>query len=133
MIRDFHAAVVAAAVAAWPQGRVFKLGEVPSSPVYPYNVVGCDAGRPGDYRVSASHGSRLVRVTVQSVGRTFDEAGFAVERGEAAFLDQPLTVDGWVTTPGRVEITPVVTRDPDGGGVLYALATYLFDATPVAV
>ena len=115
-------AAVAAAVAAWPGGHTYRTGEVPANPVTPYNVVSVDAGSPRNYRHGSQSSSRLWRVVVQSVGDTFNEAAFAVEKADAAFLDKRVAGG----TPARREIAGSVQRDPDGGVLFYCLNTYTY-------
>lgn len=115
-------------VAVWLDARVHRAGEVPASPVTPYNVISCDSGMPENYRIIAQHGSRQFRVIVQSVGATVGECAFAIEKADAAFLDHALTVDGFDAAPCRLEIPGSPRRDQDAGGLMYALSTYTFTA-----
>ena len=121
-MRTQNDAAIAAALAAWPTGHTYKTGEVPETPATPYNVVSIDAGTPANYRHASRSTSRTWRIVVQSVGATFNEAAFAVEKADAAFLDKRVAGG----TPARREITGTVQRDPDGGGLMYALNTYLY-------
>lgn len=123
-------AAVAAAVAAWPQGRTYRVGEVPPSPVTPYNVVGVDSGLSRNYRKGSTASSRLHRLSVQSVGKDATEVIIAIEHARAAFLDQRLPVSGAATTPCREETAADVQRDPDGGALLYAFHSYKFTTNP---
>ena len=116
-------AAIAAAIAAWPGGQTYRVGEVPKLPATPYNVVSVDAGSPSNYRHGSRSTSRTWRIVVQSVGDTFNEAAFAVEKAEAAFLDQRISAG---TTPARREIAGSIQRDPDGGVLMYALNTYTY-------
>jgi hypothetical protein len=106
--------------------RVFSAGEVPSSPGLPYAVVSTDAGTPNNYRLSAQHGARRWRVNVQCIGRTYDECARTAERADDAFLDQPLTEVDEAASPCVRDLGTVPERDPDAGGVLYALMSYTF-------
>lgn len=108
--------------------RVYSAGEVPSSPPMPYSVVSTDAGTPTGYRLSAQHGSRRWRINVQGFGRTYDECARMIERADDAFLDQELVEVDADAAPCVRDITTVPQRDPDGGGVMYALASYTFTA-----
>lgn len=108
--------------------RVYSSGEVPANPTYPYAVVSTDAGTPTGYRMSAEHGARRWRVNVQGFGRRYDEAARMMERADDAFLDQTLTEVDPTASPCIRDITLAPQRDPDGGGVLYALASFIFTA-----
>lgn len=123
-------AAIAAAVAAWPQGRTYRVGDVPPSPVTPYNVIGVDSGLSRNYRKGSVASSRLHRLSVQSVGATVGEVVFAVEKARAAFLDQRIPVSGYVTTPCREETAADVQRDPDGSVLLYAFQSFKFTSNP---
>jgi len=115
-------AAIAAAIAAWPGGQTYRVGEVPKLPATPYNVVSVDAGSPSNYRHGSRSTSRLRRIVVQSVGDTFNEAAFAAEKGEAAFLDKRIG-NG---TPCRRDLAGSVQRDPNGGVLFYCLNTYTY-------
>lgn len=123
-------AAVAAAKAAWPQGRTYRVGEVPPSPVTPYNVVSVDSGLARNYRRASRASSRHHRLSVQSVGATVGETQFAVEKAQTAFLDKRLTLAGHTATPCREETSADVQRDPDGGVMFYALQTFTFTTSP---
>ncbi len=129
-MKEFQAAAVAAARAAWVDSRVYEPDEVIAKPPRPYNIVTTNAGMPGNYSKSALHGTRLVRVTVQHVGDTVGNVATAVEKSEAAFLDKTLTVTDHTTAPCRYEIVPEIRRDPDAEGAFYALSTFVFTAAP---
>ena len=123
-------AAVSALQAAWAAGRTYRVGEVPNKPVTPYNVVSVSAGGPRNYRVGSVHTAKFFRLSVQSVGATYNEAAFAVEKAALAFLDRRLTVSGQDCTPARLESPANVQRDPDGGVLMYALSTYTFTSSP---
>ena len=123
-------AAVAALQAAWPIGRVYRVGDVPSNPVTPYVVLGVDSGASVTRRHASSGSSRLHRISAQSVGVDMAELTQAVEASTAAFLDKRLTVAGRATTPCREELAADPQRDPDGGALLYALQTFTFTTTP---
>jgi hypothetical protein len=122
------AAAVARAGAVWTPDRVHRTGEVPDLPSLPYLAVSVDNGFPGNYLRSADHGSRSFRVAVQCVGGTVNECMGAAEKADTAFLDQSLSVAGWDCGPCRTELAATPRRDPDAGGLLYALATYMYTA-----
>jgi len=126
-MRTQNDAALAAATAAWSTGHTYRTGEVPTNPATPYNIVSVDAGLPSNYRHGSRSTSRAWRIVVQSVGDTFNEAAFAVEKADAAFLDQRISAGA---TPARREIAGSIQRDPDGGVLMYALTTYAY-ATPV--
>lgn len=120
-----NAAAVARMQAAGAQ-RVYPLGSVPTDPTLPYAVISTGAGTPGNYRMTAEHGTQLVRVNVQCFGSTYDEAARTAERADDAFLDKALTeLDPDATRCVR-DVATVPERDPDAGGVLYALMSYTF-------
>ena len=116
-------AAITAATTAWPQGHTYRVGEVPDNPATPYNVVSVDSGVSRNYRTASRSTSAQRRIVVQSVGATYNEAAFAVEKADAAFLDKRLTAGA---TPARREIAGNVQRDPDGGVLMYALNTYTY-------
>lgn len=103
---------------------VFPIGGVPKMQDGPYAVVGTDPGTPNNYLLAGIHGTRTYRITVQCNGDTYNEAAWVAEKADAAFLDQPL--EGVTDQNGQRELTPTIIRDPDGGGLMYGLATYTF-------
>lgn len=114
--------------AVWAADRVHKAGEVPAEPPTPYCVLSVDTGSPENYRLLALHGSRSVRVVVQCVGDDQDECLFAAEKANLAFQDAAFTATGWSIGPGRCETPASPRRDPDGGGLMYALSTFTHPA-----
>lgn len=126
-------AAVAALEAAWPAGHVYRVGAVPttSAPPTPYAVVSVDSGLRRNYRGSSSATSRYYRISVQCVGASYDQAAFAAERADVAFLDNRLTIAGFAATPCRDETATSIQRDPDGGVRMYGLRTYTFTTNPV--
>lgn len=129
-MRAHNDAVVAALEAEWPAGRVYRAGEVPGKPVTPYLVVSTDSGLPVNYRVCGDTKSFQFRAAVQIVGRVYDEAADAAGFADAALKGRVVTVAGRETTPCRREIATAIRRDPDGGGLLYGLHTYVFTSNP---
>ena len=115
-------AVVAALKTAWPAGRVYKVGEVPLSPVTPYMDVAVGRGAPRNRRHASSGSSRFFRATVRIFGKNDAELDFIV-RAETALLDKRVTP---TATPCRQEITTQPMRDPDAGALLMILQTYTF-------
>lgn len=127
-MREVLTAAKARQIAAWRTEQVHLAGEVPANPEMPYNSLSCDSGLPGDYLMTADHGSRSFRLAVQSVGTDADECAFAIEKADAAFLDQALTVAGFKVSKARLEIAGSPRRDLDAGGLMVALSTYTFTA-----
>jgi len=132
-MKAFNTAAIAAQQAAWTQGRVYKLGEVPASPVTPYLVESVTAGAPGNYR-ARFHGSKKHYIVVQAVGKTYDEVAFAVEKADAAFEDKALVVSGFDCTEsdGEDRTASTVIRDPDAGVLLTCTVLYPFTAYPTS-
>jgi hypothetical protein len=116
-------AVVTALKAAWPQGRVYYVGEVPANPVTPYQVVSIAPGDPRNYKVGSRHTAKLFRTAVQNFGRNVAEVTFAAARAETALLDERPAA-GY--SPARRETATLPVRDPDDGGLLMVVHTYTF-------
>lgn len=116
-------AVVAALKAAWPQGRVYNVGDVPPNPVTPYQVVSVAPGDPRNYKVGSRHTAKFYRAAVQNFGRNFAEVSFASARAETALLDERPAV-GYA--PARREVATPITRDADAEGLLMVVHTYTF-------
>lgn len=114
--------------AVWLPDRVHLAGEVPAEPPTPYCVLSIDTGAPDNYRLLAREGTRSVRVVVQNVGDDQDECLFAAEKADEAFQGASFTATGWNVGPGRCETPASPRRDPDGGGLIYALSTYTHTA-----
>ena len=114
-------ATVAALKAAWPTGRVYSAGGVPTSPVTPYQVVSVTAGTPVNYRAGSRHSSLFFRVSVQNFGKSYSEVANAAEGADLALLDKRIGPE-W--TPCRREVATPVIRDPDGGSLLMTVHTY---------
>lgn len=114
-------AVTAALRAAWPTGRVYDVGSVPTSPVTPYQVVSVTAGEPRNYRTGSRATSRFYRVAVQNFGKSYREVSIAAEAADDALLDERIAA-AW--TPCRREVATPVIRDPDGGSLLMTVHTY---------
>lgn len=106
--------------------RVYEFGKVPASPDYPYAVVGAGVGTPMAYNNAAQHGARRYRVNVQGFGRTANEVVRTLERADTALLDQSLTEVSPDATPCIQDLSTEPDRDPDAGGVIYALVSYTF-------
>lgn len=106
--------------------RVYEFGKVPVSPDYPYAVVSAGIGAPMAYNNAAQHGARRHRLNVQGFGRTVNEVVRTLERADTAFLDQALTEVDEDVTPCIQDLATEPARDPDAGGVIYALVSYTF-------
>lgn len=129
-MREFQAAVVAAAEAAWNASQIYEVGAVPTSPVTPYSVVGVSSGAMITRRLSTEAAGSGYRIAVQAVGKNASEVGFAVEKADSAFADTRLSVTGFDCSPCLVEVSSPIIRDPDGGGFLTCTLTYTFTAYP---
>lgn len=100
--------------------RVYAIGAVPSTPTYPYRVIGYSPNAPAVRDLGGS-GNPLRRFTVQHFGRTAD----AVE----AVADATFTTFDGKQVAGAVceqEIATPIYRDPDDSGVLSTTHTYRF-------
>lgn len=100
--------------------RVYPVGKVPTSPVYPYRVIGYAPNAPV-VRSQLGDGDPLRRFTVQHFARTADGLEDIADATFATFDGK--TVDGAVCTQ---EIATAPTRDPDDRGVLSTTHTYRF-------
>lgn len=112
-----------------PAPRVYTFGAVPVSPVYPYSVVGASLADAGNYTLDAAHGTRNVRVTVQSFGKTSAAALAYDAAADANLLDQRLAVAGFECGPIRLQVTSPLLRDPDDEGVIGITSAYIFTTT----
>lgn len=124
MIALTNAAV--AQIVAAPIARVYKEGEVPPRPTFPYVVVAVTFDAATAYSLDADHGVGDYRITTRSVGSNYDGAIDTDARARGVLLDQRITVDGKTYGPGRVQVGSAVVRDPDGGSVITVTSTYLF-------
>jgi hypothetical protein len=119
---------VATATAAVP--RLYPLGSVPASPVYPYCSYSAAFGRGDTFTNDGAEGIRWGRIVVQSFGKTADAAIDHAEKFRAALVGQFLTVTGWSSVgPITSELDPAVDRDPDANGVVSLATTLTFTAT----
>lgn len=101
-------------------GRVYPIGAVPSSPTYPYVVIGYAPNAPTE-RTMDGDGLPLRRFTVQHFGRSADSVETEAEESFATF-------DGQVIL-GELceqELATPIYRDPDDSGVLSTTHTYRF-------
>lgn len=106
--------------------RVYKVGEVPASPAYPYATVAATFDSALAYTIDGDHGVGDYRITTQSVGSVYDAAAAVDDLARGALLDQRVTVDGRSYGPGRMQVGAALVRDPDGGSVITITSTYLF-------
>lgn len=126
----FQNAAVAAAEAAWVAERVHEVGDVPGKPATPYMALAVSSGAGSTYSLLSARGSQAYRLVAQVVGRTAGEVAIGVEKADGAFLDRPLVVAGYDTTPMRSEVASPIIRDPDAGVLLSVTLTYTFHAYP---
>lgn len=108
------------AIRAAKGGRVYEMGNVPDSPVYPYTVIGYAPNAPVT-RTSDGSGDPVRRFMVQHFGRSVDEVEDHAGRTFAAFDAQPIGAD--LCTQ---EIATPIERDPDDSGVLSTTHTYRY-------
>lgn len=119
---------VAAATAAVP--RLYAIGSVPATPTYPYGVYSAVLGRGEEpYPLDSRTIMRNGRVTAQTFAHTATAALDLMDAITARLLDVGLDVAGYECTPCRIELDPVVIRDPDDSGVVGVTATFTFTAT----
>lgn len=104
------------AVGAGGVDRVYKINEVPTSPTYPYAVVGL--GSPDKVaRTAEGTAADLNRCTAQFFGHDIDGVLDIAGKGD---LDGKF-IGGRLCTR---ELTTSPFRDPDDNGVLAVLHTY---------
>jgi hypothetical protein len=107
-------------MAGGDSARVYPMGKVPASPVYPYRTIGYSPNAPV-VRTSEGSGDPLRRFVVQHFGRSADSVEAAAQDTFDTFDGQ--RVGGDVCTQ---EIATPIMRDPDAGGVLSTTHTYRF-------
>lgn len=105
-------------------GRPYKLGSVPSGPVYPYAVLSLDSGTPNGRGADAKAG-RVYRLTVQMFGHTHDSVSDLARMADQAFEGVDLSEIAGDPVCTR-EISTPPFRDPDDQGVLNVLHTYRY-------
>lgn len=108
--------------------RLYPVGGVPTSPIYPYGVLSAVLGHSDGYSLDARHLVRHGRVVAQTFGRTADSALDHMDKITARLLDKTLAATGLQCTPCRAELDPAVVRDPDAAGVIGVTATFAFTA-----
>jgi len=103
--------------------RAYSIGSVPTSPAYPYAVIGTDTGTPGLRRTGGGSTRKDRRITVQIFGRSDDSVLVYAGLADGVFEDKVLSsLDG---SPFSMrELQTPITRDADDNGVLYLLHTY---------
>jgi len=124
-------AAVATSTAAIP--RLYALGSVPASPVYPYGSYQVMFGRPTGYRNDQRHTMRHARLVLQTFGRTTDAATDHLEKVITSLVDTRPVVAGYNCGPWRVEVDPIVFRDPDDHGVMTTTTTFTLVAAKETV
>ena len=102
--------------------RVYKLGKVPASPVYPYAVASLSS--PSDLgRMLCGDTWTDQRLVVQMFGRDVDGVTALAAKFDAEFKDRVLS-----DLPGEPfswrELAVGPNRDPDDGGVIGITHTY---------
>lgn len=101
--------------------RVYKLGEVPAKPTYPYAVVGL--GTPDRVaRTTDGRGADLHRATAQFFGHDIDGVLEIATKGDLDGARLPLSSSPLVER----ELGTSPYRDPDDQGVITILHTYRF-------
>ena len=113
---------LAAIVAALP-GRTYKIGSVPSSPVYPYRVVSLAPDAP-QVRDLGGSGDPAGRFVVQHFGKSAESVLETAAATFAAFDGKALPLPG--EPVAWQEIASSVYRDPDTSGVLDVTHTYRY-------
>lgn len=112
--------------------RRYPTNGVPASPVYPYLVYSVAGDRAEGYTLDSRHGFRFYRVILQSFGKTLAAALDIDDKAVGDLLDVSLAVDGYSTTPCRLELASAIVRDPDAQGVVGVTTTLTFTATKEA-
>jgi hypothetical protein len=107
-------------LAGAPTERVYAIGSVPASPLYPYRVIGYAPDVPA-VRNMLADGDPRRRFTVQHFSRTADGLEAITADTFATFDGEP--IDGDVCT--QVVAGPL-DRDPDDRGVLNQTHVYEF-------
>jgi hypothetical protein len=104
--------------------RVYELNKVPSSPGYPYAVLGLDSGTPNG-RTADSKAGKVHLFTVQLFGRDEDGLLDLAEMADTAFDGVAITeLDDDPVAIRELSTSPY--RDPDDSGVLNILHTYRY-------
>lgn len=101
--------------------RVYKFGDVPPKPSYPYAVMS-DAPSAPLIRDLGGSGDRVGRFTVQHFGKTTDSVSALADITFATFDGKPLPLDG--EPVAWQEMATLPDRDSDDRGVIHVLHTY---------
>lgn len=109
--------------------RMYPIGSVPASPIYPYASYSATFGRGDAFTHDGAEGIRWGRIVVQTFGKTVDAAIDHAEKFRAGLVGQFLTVTGWSSVgPVTSELDPIADRDPDANGVVGVTTTLTFTA-----
>lgn len=122
---------VASATAALP--RLYKQGQVPDKPTYPYGSWSAYWTTAHGYALDARHGLRRGRIVLQTFARTADAATDLAEQVVRALLDRRLEVDDWAdVTPCHIELAPTVVRlsEPENTGLIGVTTVLSLTAIP---
>lgn len=112
--------------------RVYAAGKVPTNPGSAYAVASINSGDRASTRLDGRSPGMTYRVTVQLFSQSTEGVLDLAKRADDALYDQRLTEFVGEPFCWR-EISTPPTRDPDAGGLMYALHTYSFRAGPVLV
>lgn len=103
--------------------RVYKLGDVPASPKYPYAVIDLDTGRGGTNDRDGGGGTKRVwTAVVQIHSRSLDGLLDYANAVDAVLYDRVLPIPDRPFS--RRDIASRVLRDPDDGTVLSLTHVY---------
>jgi hypothetical protein len=119
--QEHHDAVFAALVAT--DARPYDYGMTVSDANY--NLVTVSPRFGGELRVGGVGGTRAVRVTVLSVGKTAENVNEMRRRADLALREQTLTVAGFPSSPIQFETGDPVGPDGDlaGAGAWFSAIT----------
>lgn len=123
------------AVAAATAGieRLYKLGEVPASPLMPYGVYSATLGRGDVPGLDGEEGIRWGQIVTQHFAKTSTNAVDHYEATRDALVGLALDITGYDTTPTSAPFDPLgPNRDPDDAGVVGITQTFTFTATKEA-
>lgn len=106
-----RSALDAALAGSSVQWHAYDFDDVPPDLPSNYAVISVTRRFGDDFRFS--YGRQLVgyRLTTTEVGQTVDQARWVRARIAGALSDQPITVDGAVTTPFRFESQTAIDTD----------------------
>lgn len=115
---DLQAALVTGGIA-----RVYKLGEVPHKPTYPYAVLSSAPNAP-QVRTLDGSGDPVGRFIAQHFGRTADSVQTLADITFATFDGKALPLTGEPVAAQEIATPPF--RDADDQGVLSITHTYRY-------